>query len=231
MPDVSTRTATADHSEPARTPRRKNAHRSWSWPLFWRNACVIAVAITAAVWVWEVSAEPNLFPKNFGVVEPGEIYRAGELTPAATRSVVEQHGIDLIIDFGAHDLGSVEERRTADVARSLGVERIRLPLFGDATGDPNRYVDALRLMADPEVGTVLIHCAAGTQRTGCATALYRSIIQGWSDERAIAEAEVFRWDPDDEGSKLFESYTRWREAIARSLRTGEPIPYDEPTRE
>jgi len=231
VPDVSSQPPLAGHSDAPRTAPRKNAPRAWSWPLFWRNACVIAAAIAAAVWVWEVSAEPNLFPKNFGPVEPGQVYRAGELTPAATRTVVERHGIELIIDFGAHDTGSPEERRARAVAESLGVERVRLPLFGDATGDPNRYAEALRSMTDPETGPVLIHCAAGTQRTGCATALYRSIYQGWSDERAIAEAEDFRWDPTDEGSKLRESYRRWRDAIARSLRTGEPIPYDGPTRE
>lgn len=192
---------------------------------------MIAAAIAAAVWIWKASAEPNLFPKNFGVVEPGRIYRSGELTPAATRDVVDGYGIVRIIDLGAHEPGSPEEQRAAAVARSLGLERVRLPLFGDARGDPNLYAKALRRMTDPEAGPVLVHCAAGTQRTGCAIALYRSIIDGWSDSKALAEAEGYRWDPADEGSELRETYARWRDPVANALRTGEPIPYDGPTRE
>jgi len=202
----------------------------WSWARFSRNTLLIAALIAASVLVWETSAEPNLFPKNFGVVAEGELYRAGELTPRATRTVVERHRIGLIIDLGAHELGSVEERRAQATADALAVQRVRIPLFGDATGDPNRYAEVLRLIAETDT-PVLVHCAAGTQRTGCLVGLYRSINQGWTDEKILHEAESFRWNPADAGSKLRESYTQWRDAIAESLRTGDPIPYDGPTRE
>ncbi|MEM0984017.1 MAG: tyrosine-protein phosphatase [Planctomycetota bacterium] len=206
------------------------ASRGWSWARFSRNAVLMAALIAAAVVVWETSAEPNLVPKNFGTVVEGRLFRSGELTPMATRTVVEQHGIDLIIDLGAHELGSTEERRAQATADALGVERLRIPLFGDATGDPNRYAEVLKIIESSTDRTVLVHCAAGTQRTGCLVGLYRSIYENAPTADVLAEAESFRWDPNDEGSRLRESFERWRDPIAGALETGEPIPYDGPTR-
>lgn len=173
---------------------------------------------------------PNIIPKNFGVVKEGEIYRSGELTVAATEKVVREHGIRTIVDLGAHELGTPEERRAARTAEALGVTRHRIALFGDARGDPNRYAAALRILNDPEARPVLIHCAAGAQRTGCAVGMYRVIEDGMSIEEAIAEATGFRHDPED-NPHLTIMMNEWTDDVRRALETGEAIAYDGPTRE
>jgi protein tyrosine/serine phosphatase len=42
---------------------------------------------------------------------------------------------------------------------------------------------------------VLVHCAAGAQRTGGVVALYRLLVQGKSPEFAFAEMQKYKYDP------------------------------------
>lgn len=208
--DSSAKHAPPDHPNP------------WSWHTFGRNALVVSGAVALLVWFVIEGAIPNLVPKNFGVVEEGRVYRSGELTPEALRSVIERHSIKTIIDFGAHDHDPPGERREQAVADSLGVTRHVLYMQGDGTGDPNNYVEALRLMTDASALPVLVHCAAGAQRTGCAIALYRGVVSGWDDDRALHEAEEFRHDPED-NPRMQEMYRAWRDEIERALDGGGEI--------
>lgn len=192
---------------------------------FLRNAGIIAAAGFMLGWGYKEAVHPNLFPKNFGTVVEGAIYRSGELTPAATEKVVREHGIRTIIDFGAHEFGSPEEARAQRTAEALGVERVRLPLYGDGTGDPNMYVKALGIMADPARRPVLIHCAAGAERTGCAVAMYRHIYEGVPLEETLEEARRHRHDPE-RTPQVGQVLREWTDDVARSLETGEPIPYE-----
>lgn len=203
---------------------------AWSWPNFFRNAVLLVGGIGLTVWIVTGSVLPNLYPKNFGVVVAGQLYRSGELTPAATRKVVNEHGIRTILDLGAHTLGTPEQAREEAVATALGVRYVRMPLFGDATGDPNQYVRALRLMTDPEAQPLLVHCAAGSERTGCAIALYRSIIEAQPNPIALAETEDFRHDPQG-NPRLTQTFMTYRDEIARVYREGGLIEHNEPVRE
>jgi protein tyrosine/serine phosphatase len=198
-------------------PRRRRGH----------IAAVILASVAGfgfASWgVYDAAIKPHVSPKRFGVVEQGKIYRSGELTPAATRLVVEQHGIRTIIDLGAHEPDTREERLAQRTADALNVTRISLDLEGDATGNPNNYVVALRVLNDPERWPILIHCAAGAQRTGCAVALFRMINEGWTFERALDEAKEFNHDPRD-NPKLTEMIEKYREPIEAALEAGGQIP-------
>ena len=168
---------------------------------------------------------PNILPKNLAVVDEGQIYRSGELTAAATRRVVVNHNIRTIVDLGAHEPGSREEQRAQDTADALGVKRYIFDLEGDATGDPNDYVQALRIITDPGDQPVLIHCGAGSERTGCAIALYRHLFQGLSLDEAYQETHQFGHN-SKRNPHLRRVLDDWVDEIAQSLKTGIPIDFD-----
>lgn len=156
---------------------------------------VAAVIALGAVY-YSQGVAPNIHPKRFDAVEPGVLYRSGSLTPEATRQIVARHGIRTIIDLGAAAAASRAERLAQRTAEALGVTRYRLELSGDGTGNPNCYLYALRLATDDKNQPVLIHCGAGTERTGIAVVLYRMLIDGWTREEAMAEAVAAGHDPD-----------------------------------
>lgn len=166
---------------------------------------------------------PNLFPKRFGVVAAGKIYRSGELTPAALAQVAQRYGLRTIIDLGADPAGSPDDIRAQRTAQALGLTRFRFQLEGDARGNPNNYVQALRVATDPAHQPVLIHCSAGTQRTGCAIALYREIYEHQSREAALAEARQYDHDPRD-NPHLRGMLDQFGGAIAEALVNGGQIP-------
>jgi hypothetical protein len=165
---------------------------------------------------------PNIVPKNFGVVDPGKLYRSGWLTPAATRQVVEANHIKTIVDLGGYDIKPAGERIAERTARSLNVERHVFRLSGDGTGNPNAYVEALRIITDPARQPVLVHCSAGSERTGVCVLLYREIVQGRPFESDFAETYAHGHDPA-RNTKLKPYLEQWHTKIADAFKSGTPI--------
>jgi protein tyrosine phosphatase (PTP) superfamily phosphohydrolase (DUF442 family) len=185
---------------------------------------LVLLALLAGV-IWYADDGHELFwPKRWGVVAENAIYRSGEPLPGATRRVIEQTGVRTIIDLGAHTPGTEEETTAQQTAEELGITRYRFGLIGDATGDPNDYVVALKLMNDPANQPVWVHCAAGSERTGMLVALHRIINEGWDADRAYEETH--QYDHDD-NPHLREMLDQWLPAIEHAYRTGEPIDYDQ----
>ncbi len=193
----------------------------------------LALVLLALALFWHHGVRPNLFPKRFGIVADGRVYRSGKLTPEATRRIVEARHVRTIIDLGAWPEGSPDDRLAQRTADALGVTRYRFDLVGDATGNPNWYLETLRLMTDPARQPVLVHCGAGTERTGAAVVLYRSIIDGISLETAYAEADAAGHSPQ-RNPRLRAVLDRWAPAIERAYREGgsvagaDPLPAPQP---
>ena len=184
----------------------------------WRGV-FLAVVIVAVGLFFQQVIRPHLVPKRFSEVAAGKVYRSGKLTPSATRIVYDRHHIRTIVDLGAYPEGSREEKLAQETAESLGIERYRFDLSGDATGNPNYYLFALRLMTDPARQPVLVNCGAGTERTGCTVALYRHLAEGVPLDTAYAEADAAGHDPD-RNPHLKEVLDRWERPIAAAFEDG-----------
>lgn len=184
-------------------------------------------AVVALIMLWK-SVRHQFAPRNFGVVEPGCIFRSGRLTPRMIRKVRREHGIKTIIDLGAFPAGTDDELLMQRTARELGLTRyVMRGVFGNATGNPNVYLRAVRLLADADSHPVLIHCAAGAERTGAAVILFRHLVQGKPIDEVYDEALRFRHDPLK--NKEMKGYVeRHAPAIRRAFELGGDIPDAEP---
>ena len=187
---------------------------------------VIALLVTLAAVGYRNLVHPNIFPKRFGVVVPGSIYRSGKLTTAALTKVVRENDIKTVVDLGAwvedtpeNQRANAREQATSD---ALGVERHVFQLIGDATGDPKQYAEALKIVLDPANQPVLVHCGAGTERTGCLVAMYRMYHDGLSLDEAYAEAEK-AGHSGGRNPHLRGVLEKWSGPVLESVRTGEPI--------
>ncbi len=193
-----------------------------------RIVLILALFAAGAGLMWAQGVWPHIAPKNFGVVhvdENRQLYRSGELTVAATAKLVDRYGIRTIVDLGTHEPGSRDDRIAQKTADALGVRRVRLDLEGDATGDPNDYVTALRIMTDPAAQPVLVHCGAGAERTGCLVALYRQIEQGWDADLAYRETKR-HGHSGARNPRLDAVLDFWGDDVVRAFATGEPIIYE-----
>lgn len=189
---------------------------------------VVIATVGACFLFWREAIAPNLFAKRFGIVEPGKIYRSGKLTPAALGRLHDEYGIRTVLDLGAYPIGSADEEREQRAAETLGIKRVRYDLAGDSTGNPNVYVVALRMMTDPAQQPILVHCGAGTERTGCAVILYRHIIQGVPYSQAYDEAEAAGHDPG-RNPVLFKTLLDWAGPIEAAYRSGGQVAGAPPT--
>lgn len=180
---------------------------------------IALLAIAALAANFKPAVRYNVFPRNFGVVEEGKVYRSGQMSPAQFRAVHERHGFRTLVDLGSHERGTRGDRRNQRIADSLGLPRYRFDLIGDATGNPNEYVQVLRLMTDPERQPVLVYCGAGSERTSCAVILYDHIKHGTSFEEGLAGAEDFKHQPH-RSPRLREVVETYGAAIIEAYRTG-----------
>lgn len=151
-------------------------------------------------YTWKEHLEDRLIPKRWGVVETGSIYRSGQLHPALIERVLVENGIGVIVDLNGKRAGKIEHETEDQVASRLGIEKTRYPLNGDGTGNIEQYAQAI-VAIDQAVKTgqpVLVHCSAGSQRTGGVIAMYRLLVQKKSVTSILEEMEHYDWDPEDD---------------------------------
>lgn len=190
-------------------------------------ALTTMVLLGAALAVWFGGARWHFEPRNFGVVEAGVLYRSARLTPAATRIVHETYGIRTIVDLGGSEPGSRQDRIAQETADALGMKRRVFRLEGDGTGNPNAYVEALRVITDKASQPVLVHCSAGAQRTSGCVILYKNLVRHQPIEDVYDEARSYKHDPR-RNPRLKPYLETWVEKIGRAYDARTNVPGFEP---
>lgn len=165
---------------------------------FARNAAIIAIVVGGGAGLWFGGLNECFFPKRFGHVTEA-VHRSGQLAPCVVESTLREHEIKQIIDLTEPEYMPKGKVREQEVARDLGIEILHYPLVGDGTGDVERYAHAVAALieADRKHEMVLVHCAAGSQRTGGVVACFRILYQGWTLDEALKEARQYDWKPED----------------------------------
>ncbi|MAW29980.1 MAG: hypothetical protein CMP98_14360 [Gammaproteobacteria bacterium] len=145
-------------------------------------------------WTWNALIKDRIVAKRWGVVDTEMVYRSGQIHPSLVRETLVKHDIGLVIDlqYWEEKPGLLAER---DAIESLKIESIRLPLNGDGRGDIEHYAQAIAAMTSA-TEPVLLHCAAGSQRTGGVIAMYRTLVQGRTAIQARMEMDHYGWRRD-----------------------------------
>jgi len=161
------------------------------------NFILLFVVLIAGSWItWHKVVRHYFVIRNFGVVEPDHIYRSGRFLSLMVKRLHDDYDLKTIIDLGAFHEGSDEDKAEQSMCEEVGITRYSFRhLEGDGTGDPNEFVAALRLVADENNHPVLIHCAAGAQRTTSLVLLYRHLIQGKPIPEVYPESFAHDHDP------------------------------------
>ena len=164
-----------------------------------RVAMLFVLVCGAAVAWWETGGEDRFVPKRFGVVVPGRIYRSGQISKWMIEDVLTRHKIQAIIDFTGFDWNDEHQQAELAVAWKHRISVTRFPQSGDGTGDIYNYAQAIKIMQqfEREQKPILVHCAAGSQRTGAVVAFYRLFVQKWQPGKILREMQQYDCNPSE----------------------------------
>jgi len=139
----------------------------------------------------------GLVPKRWGVVEAGRVYRSGQLHRRLVKDTLRKNGVEVVIDLTHWKPDDPHQQAEQWAIRELGISAHRFPLRGDGTGDPAVVAHAVAMLAaSRNTGKItLVHCAAGSQRTGSVIAVHRLLVRGDSVAEVFAELRDFGWHP------------------------------------
>ncbi|MBU0616886.1 MAG: dual specificity protein phosphatase family protein, partial [Planctomycetes bacterium] len=153
----------------------------------------------------------DALPKRFGVVVEGQLYRCGEITPTQLEHVANEHGIRTVLSLLNPDVPeSIAERQAAE---RLGLRWINVPLPGDGASTSEERESIKEVLFDPAATRLLVHCAAGANRTGLAVGMYRIHQEGWSVEQVLEEMRRYGFEDLPKHENLRQALsTEWQSA-------------------
>ena len=121
---------------------------------------------------------------NFGVVEPGRVYRSAQLSAATLSRMIEHHQIRTVLNLR----GPNPETRWYPDERSAvleaGATYVDIPLASDYWLTPEQARTLLETL-DAFDRPLLIHCQMGAERTGLVSAMVTLLREG----STLTEAE------------------------------------------
>ncbi len=165
--------------------------------------------------------------RNFRVVEPGVLYRGGQMTVPRLERVVATHGIRTIVCLrGETDAVDKDEEAWAKANHLNFVRMAPLPWVADANGVIPAEVNARtfqNVMKDPKNHPVLVHCFAGVHRTGIMCAIFRIDFQGWTTNEALNEMRANGYTILDDHEDILGYFAQRRSPRFDRIRSAIPV--------
>lgn len=124
---------------------------------------------------------------NFHTVREGVLYRSAQPMPAELQRQTAQHGIRSVLNLRGAKPGVQWYDAELAEAQSLGLVHADFEMSASRKPSPEEVTQLISLMRGlPQ--PVLIHCLAGSDRTGLASALYLAGVLGTDEE--VAEGQI-----------------------------------------
>ncbi|MFN0051323.1 MAG: tyrosine-protein phosphatase [Planctomycetales bacterium] len=183
-----------------------------------RGGVLALVILLGANHGWVRDIRDQFLPKRWGIVEPGKIYRSGQISARLIKPMLAEHNIQRVVDLTFDNPEDNYHEAELAACAELGIDRQLFPLIADGTGDVKTYAAAVAAVAEAERAgiPVLVHCYAGTQRTGGVVATYRLLVQGKSPEFVFAEMKQYKYNPHT-SPRLLEYLNEHLGDLAREL--------------
>ncbi|MBS7556441.1 dual specificity protein phosphatase family protein [Ancylobacter dichloromethanicus] len=126
---------------------------------------------------------------NFNTVVAGEFYRSGQLSPAQIADYVQTYGIKTIINLRGDNTGRAWYDAELVEANRLNVAHLNFGISARRELTATKAAELIALMKDAKK-PILIHCQAGADRSGLASALYLAAIKNSAEAEAEAQLSI-----------------------------------------
>jgi protein tyrosine/serine phosphatase len=124
---------------------------------------------------------------NFHTVRAGELYRSAQPSPAEIADYQKEYQIRTIINLRGASKGSPWYDAEIAESRKLGITHIDFGMSASRELTQTQAADLIAILERAKK-PVLIHCKAGADRTGLASALYLAAVRKQGE--AAAEAQL-----------------------------------------
>jgi protein tyrosine/serine phosphatase len=131
----------------------------------------------------------TIYNVNFHTIVNGEAYRSGQMDAAQFTHVIQDHGIKSIINLRGTNATALYQGEI-ETANRLGVQHYDFSLSAIEEVTLSQMDEIIRTLREAPK-PVLIHCKAGSDRTGLASALYCLVVKGESPAEADRELSVW----------------------------------------
>jgi protein tyrosine/serine phosphatase len=161
------------------------------------GACAAAVAVAPPLVLYRAQ---YIHAKRFREVDPGRLYRSGQMTANGFREAIETYRIKTVVNLQHEQpdpllpdawMGKGKVHESA-LCERLGARYVLLtpdvlPPGNKLEDEPPAVKQWLELLEKESNYPILLHCKAGLHRTGRLTAIYRMEYHGWSAGEALRE--------------------------------------------
>lgn len=131
---------------------------------------LLGTLAVVALYFSAIGIQQYVFGNVHAVIE-GELYRSAQLTPEQITTVVKAHGIKSILNLRGDNTGSPWYDNEVAATKALGIAHLNYRMKSSRDLTDTQVKELIAAMKDAPK-PVLIHCHAGADRTGLASALY-----------------------------------------------------------
>ncbi|MDE1995619.1 MAG: dual specificity protein phosphatase family protein [Rhizobiaceae bacterium] len=126
---------------------------------------------------------------NFHQVIPGEVYRSSQPSAATIAELQKQYGIKTIINLRGDNSGRGWYDSEVAQAKELDITHIDFKMSSSRELTQQQAAQLVEIMRDAPK-PLLIHCQAGADRTGLASALYLAAIAKTGEAEAESQMSI-----------------------------------------
>jgi tyrosine-protein phosphatase SIW14 len=153
------------------------------------TALAVTLSLSASLFAQNASlgSISRVHIENFGRIS--ETYYRGAQPNERGFADLAKLGVKTVIDLTAN--GRTDEQTMVEHA---GMNFYRIPLTTSDRPSDAAIGRFLKLVNDPTMQPVYVHCQGGRHRTGVMTAVYRMTHDNWTANRAYAEMKQYRFE-------------------------------------
>ena len=149
---------------------------------------------------------------NVGVVEQGVCYRSGQLDASQLNQIIVKDGIRSILNLRGASPNAGWYNSELSVSASRHVVHYDYPLSANRFVTPAQDEEILHIIENAPK-PILIHCQAGSDRTGLVSALYRythgATLETSRNELSLRYGHFpYLWSETDAMDKSFSAYVQ-----------------------